>query len=485
MSLSPSLAQHESHKVLVCAAAIFVACAGSLTLFTNSKEVHFHTSSLTSTRSHVPVTQVPMGTIQTAMPRFAPVQHVEEVDSSLYSQPEAFSLMDAEEHPLTPMRSVGIAALCMSFVLAVAGLGFRVMSLLRLRPSNGLRFMEMVDQYNTITVLAGAGKKPSQSIPDSKIVREGRVKKAKKGPRPLREKEEKKKYVPDLTTAQVFKKMRQGALKKLQQFKVKPKTTGRVCMLLGKKDNWKARSISFSHIRNKRIQHVNLHWRRMWWEEGKCFVMLRLSTKGIKTITKYGLHTAAIKFGLDLTKHVNGTSFRNYIKYLPEAEKKKALLSGGWLRKRHLARQQAFEEAFATSAPVPVEVVTPVEEPAVIAMMISHGVKKDRLHRPADQRKALLRSLSTELIRHGRIKTTMARAKAMRKPVDHIITLAKNGSLHARRQAIGYIYDKNLVHSLFEKATERYGARNGGYTRIFKTLPRKGDSAKMAIIELV
>jgi large subunit ribosomal protein L17 len=66
-----------------------------------------------------------------------------------------------------------------------------------------------------------------------------------------------------------------------------------------------------------------------------------------------------------------------------------------------------------------------------------------------------------------------------------MITLAKDGSLSARRQALGYIYDKQLVHALFEQASDRYGNRNGGYTRIFHTVPRRGDNAEMAIIELV
>jgi len=65
-----------------------------------------------------------------------------------------------------------------------------------------------------------------------------------------------------------------------------------------------------------------------------------------------------------------------------------------------------------------------------------------------------------------------------------MITLAKNGSLPARRQAMGYIYDKQLVHALFSQASERYGSRNGGYTRIVKTVRRRGDNSEMAIIEL-
>lgn len=106
------------------------------------------------------------------------------------------------------------------------------------------------------------------------------------------------------------------------------------------------------------------------------------------------------------------------------------------------------------------------------------------LGKPADQRKALLRALTTELIRNGRIKTTKIRAQAMRPEVEKMITLAKDGSLSARRQALGYIYDKQLVHALFEQAQERYGDRQGGYTRIIRTIRRRGDNAEMAIIEL-
>jgi large subunit ribosomal protein L17 len=106
------------------------------------------------------------------------------------------------------------------------------------------------------------------------------------------------------------------------------------------------------------------------------------------------------------------------------------------------------------------------------------------LGKPADQRKALLRALTTELIRNGRIKTTKIRAQAVRSEAEKMITLAKDGSLAARRQAMGYIYDKQLVHALFENAPERYADRKGGYTRILRTVRRRGDNAEMAIIEL-
>ncbi|AKG23488.1 50S ribosomal protein L17 [Calothrix sp. 336/3] len=114
-----------------------------------------------------------------------------------------------------------------------------------------------------------------------------------------------------------------------------------------------------------------------------------------------------------------------------------------------------------------------------------HRCRIKKLSKPADQRRALLRSLATELIRHGRITTTLTRAKVLRGEVEKMITLAKDGSLSARRQAMGYIFDKQLVHALFEQAPTRYGSRNGGYTRILHTVPRRGDNAEMAIIELV
>ncbi|NP_001313010.1 large ribosomal subunit protein bL17c [Nicotiana tabacum] len=114
-----------------------------------------------------------------------------------------------------------------------------------------------------------------------------------------------------------------------------------------------------------------------------------------------------------------------------------------------------------------------------------HGRKVPKLNRPPDQRRALLRGLTTQLLKHGRIKTTKARARAVRKYVDKMITMAKDGSLHKRRQALGFIYEKQIVHALFAEVPDRYGERNGGYTRIIRTLPRRGDNAPMAYIELV
>ena len=114
-----------------------------------------------------------------------------------------------------------------------------------------------------------------------------------------------------------------------------------------------------------------------------------------------------------------------------------------------------------------------------------HSCRVPKLGKPTDQRRSLLRSLATQLIRHGQIKTTKARAKAVQSEVERMITLAKDGSLASRRRALGYLYDKNLVHYLFEEAQERYGSRNGGYTRVLRTIRRRGDNAEMAIIELV
>ena len=114
-----------------------------------------------------------------------------------------------------------------------------------------------------------------------------------------------------------------------------------------------------------------------------------------------------------------------------------------------------------------------------------HQRRIPQLSLPADQRKALLRGLTTHLIREGRVTTTKARAKALRDEAERMITLAKDGSLASRRRAMGYIYDKQLVHTLFDKAKERYGDREGGYTRILRTTSRRGDNSEMAIVELV
>ena len=122
-----------------------------------------------------------------------------------------------------------------------------------------------------------------------------------------------------------------------------------------------------------------------------------------------------------------------------------------------------------------------------------------KLGRASAQRKAMLRDLTTDLIINERIETTETRAKEIRKTVDKMITLGKRGDLHARRQAAAYLRDEiadireeddsviiqSALQKLFSDVAPRYADRQGGYTRILKTQPRRGDGAPMAIIELV
>jgi large subunit ribosomal protein L17 len=103
---------------------------------------------------------------------------------------------------------------------------------------------------------------------------------------------------------------------------------------------------------------------------------------------------------------------------------------------------------------------------------------------PAHERH-LLSNLATQLFEHGRITTTEAKAKRLRPYAEHLVTFAKRGDLHARRQVLKRLHDKSVVHVLFEEIGPRYVNRPGGYTRIVKLGPRKGDNAPMAIIELV
>ena len=140
-----------------------------------------------------------------------------------------------------------------------------------------------------------------------------------------------------------------------------------------------------------------------------------------------------------------------------------------------------------------------------------HQTKKNMLGKSKDQRDALLRSLATELFVHGEIKTTMARAKALQPYAEEIITLAKRGDLHARRQAAKFIFDKatgkfmdlasgevfdapqadkkladeTVLRKLFVIIGKKYSDRKGGYTRIFRLPPRRGDASEMALIQLV
>lgn len=114
-----------------------------------------------------------------------------------------------------------------------------------------------------------------------------------------------------------------------------------------------------------------------------------------------------------------------------------------------------------------------------------HGVKGRKLKRTASHRSALLNNLATSLIRHKRIKTTVAKAKELRVFVEPIITKAKKGDLHSQRLIMQSIKDKDVVKMLLTEVVERIGDRQGGYTRVIKSGVRLGDAAEMAIIELV
>ena len=108
-----------------------------------------------------------------------------------------------------------------------------------------------------------------------------------------------------------------------------------------------------------------------------------------------------------------------------------------------------------------------------------------KLNRNSSHRKAMFRNMVTSLFKHERIRTTGAKAKELRRWADHLITLAKRGDLHARRQALSIVREKDVVHKLFEQATERFGTVSGGYTRVVKLGRRPGDAAPMSLIELV
>ena len=108
-----------------------------------------------------------------------------------------------------------------------------------------------------------------------------------------------------------------------------------------------------------------------------------------------------------------------------------------------------------------------------------------KLGRNSGARKALVKSLLTAFFKYGKIETTEAKAKTLRRVADKVITLAKRGDLHARRQAIQAVADVDVVHKIFEEIPSKYAERNGGYTRIYKLAPRRGDAAPMVLIELV
>lgn len=108
-----------------------------------------------------------------------------------------------------------------------------------------------------------------------------------------------------------------------------------------------------------------------------------------------------------------------------------------------------------------------------------------KLNLPTDQRMALLRNMVTSLLENGKIETTETRAKEARSLAEKMITLGKTNTLHSRRQALAFITKEDVVTKLFAEIAPKYAERNGGYTRIIKIGPRRGDAAPMAIVELV
>lgn len=114
-----------------------------------------------------------------------------------------------------------------------------------------------------------------------------------------------------------------------------------------------------------------------------------------------------------------------------------------------------------------------------------HLKKRNKLGRPADQRKAALRSLANAFLKTGEIKTTLGKAKAVQAEIEKLITLAKRGDMHARRQASAFLYEKEVVKKLFNETIGNFKTKNGGYTRLVKTAPRRGDASPTAILQLV
>jgi large subunit ribosomal protein L17 len=114
-----------------------------------------------------------------------------------------------------------------------------------------------------------------------------------------------------------------------------------------------------------------------------------------------------------------------------------------------------------------------------------HRKAGTKLNMSSSHRDAMFRNMVTSLLKHDQIRTTDVRAKELRRWADHIITLAKRGDLHARRQALAIVREKDVVHKLFEEAEKRFGKVSGGYTRITKLGRRPGDAAPVSIIELI
>ena len=111
--------------------------------------------------------------------------------------------------------------------------------------------------------------------------------------------------------------------------------------------------------------------------------------------------------------------------------------------------------------------------------------KNRKLGRTSDQRKAMLRAMVTYLLENGQIKTTVTRAKEVAPVAEKMITLAKKNDLAAYRQALGFITKEDVAKKLFQELGPKYAERNGGYTRVVRIGPRRGDAAEMAIVQLV
>ncbi len=108
-----------------------------------------------------------------------------------------------------------------------------------------------------------------------------------------------------------------------------------------------------------------------------------------------------------------------------------------------------------------------------------------KLNRTTSHRNAMFRNMVTSLFKHDRIRTTDAKAKELRRWADHVVTLAKRGDLHARRQVLAILREKQVVHKLFEEVQDRFGSVRGGYTRVVKVGHRAGDAAPLSLVELV
>lgn len=114
-----------------------------------------------------------------------------------------------------------------------------------------------------------------------------------------------------------------------------------------------------------------------------------------------------------------------------------------------------------------------------------HGKKTVKFGRESGHRKAMMRNLVTSLLAHEHVSTTIAKGKELKRQAEHMITFGKRGDLHSRRQVLRHVADKAVVSKLFEELAPRYSERKGGYTRLVKIGPRRGDGAEMVIVELV